>query len=179
MNKKVKAATEAPIYTHQDVHAFIWNCFYELGVIFHPDNQFYDYVDDKGKRVFSKKDATILDKKLEECLVLCEKEKYDIYGIALSICDVSTDMKWGVSYAINIRFNGKREVGIFLLRCKNNLGIDFEIDNEFTEYVEKNGRPRFTSFESTLLQNTLDLCTLICGMRGWDIYEIADQFYKK
>ena len=53
-----------------------------LGMSFHPDDDFADYIGQNGERIFSETDTTTINQKLKECFEVCSKEKTDIYEIA-------------------------------------------------------------------------------------------------
>lgn len=53
-----------------------------LGMSFHPDDTFEDYINSKGERVFSKEEAAMLNQKMAECFNVCERNQADIYEIA-------------------------------------------------------------------------------------------------
>lgn len=54
----------------------------ELGLAFHPDDPFEDYIYlDSGKPVYSDKAATLLTVLIEQAFEICQKEKKDIYAL--------------------------------------------------------------------------------------------------
>lgn len=57
-----------------------------IGVGFHPDTYFSDYVDfAKNKPLFTPNECRNMDNQMNECFAMCEKYGLDIYSIALSI----------------------------------------------------------------------------------------------
>lgn len=57
---------------------------YIVGVGFHPDNNFHEYVLGKNDLpLFTRKEAIQLDIRLDECISMCNKYDIDIYGITL------------------------------------------------------------------------------------------------
>lgn len=53
---------------------------------FHPDTPFEDYITSETKvDTYTTKEAEIRNRLLEECFDTCEKEKVDIYEIAMEI----------------------------------------------------------------------------------------------
>lgn len=57
-----------------------------LGIGFHPDTDFKDYINaiDNGPHFF-KSTAKLLNKRLDECFDMCDKYELDIYEIAMEV----------------------------------------------------------------------------------------------
>ena len=53
-----------------------------LGMSFHPDDAFENYINHKGERVFTNEEATMLNQAMLECFHMCERNQTDIYEIA-------------------------------------------------------------------------------------------------
>ena len=53
-----------------------------IGMGFHPDDYFCDYVNNDGERAFSDEDAATLNKYMEQCFAVCEQNDADIYDLA-------------------------------------------------------------------------------------------------
>ena len=56
-----------------------------IGMGFHPDDDFCDYVKNNGERAFSDEDAATLNKYINDCFTICEQNNADIYEIGLDI----------------------------------------------------------------------------------------------
>lgn len=54
-----------------------------IGMGFHPDDDFGDYIKENGERAFSDEDAATLNKYMNDCFIICEQNNADIYEIAL------------------------------------------------------------------------------------------------
>lgn len=89
MRLKVQYATREHIIGTDAVEEFIYACIFnlKLGIGFHPDTDFEDYIfkqgEKEGKKAFTKQEAEELNKTLAECFEQCKKEGADIYRIAL------------------------------------------------------------------------------------------------
>ena len=77
------------IQTMQDVEQFLRYVIepngLALGMGFHPDDDFSDYMKENGEKMFSNDDAKILNIMTSKCFDICEKQNTDIYALALSI----------------------------------------------------------------------------------------------
>lgn len=56
-----------------------------LGMGFHPDNDFADYIKENGEKIFSDNEAKTLNEMTSKCFDICEKQNADIYALALDI----------------------------------------------------------------------------------------------
>ena len=56
-----------------------------LGMGFHPDNDFADYIKENGEKIFSDDEAKTLNETTNKCFAICEKQNADIYAFALNI----------------------------------------------------------------------------------------------
>lgn len=56
-----------------------------LGMGFHPDNDFADYIKENGEKVFSSDEAKTLNEMTSKCFDTCEKQNADIYAFSLNI----------------------------------------------------------------------------------------------
>lgn len=77
------------IQTMQDVEQFLRyviepNCL-ALGMGFHPDDDFADYIKENGEKVFSNDEIRTLNEMISKCFDICEKQNADIYALALRI----------------------------------------------------------------------------------------------
>lgn len=77
------------IQTMQDVEQFLRYVIepngLALGMGFHPDNDFPDYMKDNGERLFSENEAKTLNEMTGKCFDICEKQSADIYGFVLNV----------------------------------------------------------------------------------------------
>lgn len=72
------------INTTQDVQRFFEYIVYDLGINFHIDTPFSDYVYNyNDKPCFSKREALRLQVMMEKSFQVCESQNVDIYEIAL------------------------------------------------------------------------------------------------
>ncbi|MBR4647287.1 MAG: hypothetical protein IKO75_09270 [Bacteroidales bacterium] len=75
--------------TMQDVEQFLRYVIepngLALGMGFHPDEDFSDYMKKNGEKAFSNNEAKALNEMTSKCFDICEKQNEDIYAIALSI----------------------------------------------------------------------------------------------
>jgi len=60
---------------------------YSLGIAFHIDTPFTDYINFKKKQIFTNKEALRLQVMLERCLDICDIEEVDIYAITLEVME--------------------------------------------------------------------------------------------
>lgn len=80
----MKNWTSNKISTVDDVNNFMKFIYEDLEVNFHPDDDFNDIVNyETGEKSFNKKDADRLNKLVDDCFKVCEKNNLDIYEIAL------------------------------------------------------------------------------------------------
>lgn len=71
--------------TIEDVQRFFEYIIYELGINFHVDTPFSDYVYNyNDKRCFTKSEALRLQIMMEKSFEICDNESVDIYEIALN-----------------------------------------------------------------------------------------------
>lgn len=71
-----------PITTLAEVKSFANYLFTEQHVIFHPDDDFADYVDrETGDMVFIPEIAEILNQRMCECFIVCNGADADIYEV--------------------------------------------------------------------------------------------------
>lgn len=80
------------ITTTKDVAAFAKQII-EEGVSFHPDDDFTDYVFFKeDKPCYTKEEAEIRNRLMDQCFEVCEREGVDIYSIMLEVTLIETGM---------------------------------------------------------------------------------------
>ena len=56
-----------------------------LGMEFHQDDDFSDYIKENGEKVFSNDEAKALNEMTNKCFTICDKQNADIYAFALNI----------------------------------------------------------------------------------------------
>lgn len=80
------------IKSSEDVKSFAKQIIAE-GVSFHPDDDFNDYVNFKeNKHCYSKSEAEVRNKLMNNCFEVCEKEGVDIYTLMLEVSLKETGM---------------------------------------------------------------------------------------
>ena len=80
------------ISTIEDVEVFAKQLVAE-GVSFHPDDDFFDYVNHKTKEpYYTKEEAEFRNKLMDQCFAVCKKEGKDIYDIMLEVTLRETGM---------------------------------------------------------------------------------------
>lgn len=80
------------IETLDDVKAFAKQTIAE-GVSFHPDDDFNDYVFFKeNKPCYTKEEAEVRNRLMNQCFEVCEKEGVDIYSLMLEVSLKETGM---------------------------------------------------------------------------------------
>lgn len=68
-----------------DVTDFLESCIDYIGLAFHPDTDFAEYIDNRDDvRLFSETQAEIFNTKLKACFFFCEDNNIDIYELCLS-----------------------------------------------------------------------------------------------
>lgn len=77
------------IQTMQDVEQFLRYVIepngLALGMGFHPDDDFSDYMKENGEKAFSSDKTKALNEMTSKCFDMCEKQNADIYALALTI----------------------------------------------------------------------------------------------
>jgi hypothetical protein len=77
------------LQTTENVKAFIDNLLneppYYLGLSFHIDTPFSEYINYKKEPLFSKSEAIRLEIMLGKCIEICDNESVDIYELALDL----------------------------------------------------------------------------------------------
>ena len=53
-----------------------------IGMGFHPDDDFGDYIKENGERAFSDEDVATLNMYMNDCFSVCEQNDADIYELA-------------------------------------------------------------------------------------------------
>lgn len=86
INKMVQYNIHSQINNIDDVKNFFHHLYYDLNVIFHPDDMLEDYVSSDGVE-FTPEKCEIYDNLMEKCHEVCEKEQVDIYGVGLDILE--------------------------------------------------------------------------------------------
>jgi hypothetical protein len=84
-SNKMNTITLQDINTIQDVQKFFEHIVYDLGINFHVDTPFSDYVYNYNEKpCFTKREALRYQIMMERCDFICDLEKVDIYEIALN-----------------------------------------------------------------------------------------------
>lgn len=84
MRKSVQYLTRKHIVSIEDVREFLWDLLEKEQLNFHPDSTFDEYVNHTtNKRCYNNSEAKALDKTMEECLTVCNKERICIYEICI------------------------------------------------------------------------------------------------
>lgn len=65
-------------FTYAEAEEFIRETVQNIGMGYHPDSRFEDYVDDNGKRLFSDDEAEELNMKTNAAFNVLGTEVYDI-----------------------------------------------------------------------------------------------------
>ena len=72
------------IATVEDVEHFVKYIYNDLGVNFHPDDEFNDIINiETGEKSFNSADAEMYNKLVDDCFDVCDKNDVDFYEIAL------------------------------------------------------------------------------------------------
>lgn len=71
--------------TIKDVEVFLLECVNTIGLGFHPDNDFSDYVDALNADVFSDEQSKLMNSKMSDAFDLCDANDVDIYEIVYNI----------------------------------------------------------------------------------------------
>lgn len=73
------------IETPHDVGQFFFWLVFDCRVNFHPDDNFYDYVDENRNQSFNDKQCDMYNEIMDKCFEICEKYHRDIYEIAMRV----------------------------------------------------------------------------------------------
>ena len=76
------------IKTIQDVKAFAYHLVKNDKLSFHPDDDFESYISTKNDLVspfYSKQEAMLRNKLMDDCFIICKKKNIDIYEIMFQI----------------------------------------------------------------------------------------------
>lgn len=86
VRKKIRDILKNEFTGTGSVSLFLYDCVktLKLGIGFHPDTDFFNYVDENDKPVFSKDEAHLLNESIKKCFKKCKDLGLDIYGITLS-----------------------------------------------------------------------------------------------
>ncbi len=69
---------EFVVRTHEDVQEFL-KYIASLNIIFHPDDDMKEYVDQNDAPLFTPQEAEMLNKAIGNCFAIYGDEVYDIY----------------------------------------------------------------------------------------------------
>jgi hypothetical protein len=75
------------INTISDVEQFAKHLVQFEKLSFHPDDDFRDYVTNANQPFYTKQEAELRNKLMNECFDVCEKEKVDFYGVVLGVVE--------------------------------------------------------------------------------------------
>lgn len=76
---------EKNLQTIEDVQEFLNDCINYLGLAFHPDTNFIDYVSSNGYPLYNEEQAEISNKMMEQAFDICDELDVDIYEMALNL----------------------------------------------------------------------------------------------
>lgn len=80
----MKYTLSSKIESITHVEMFVKYLYEDLGLNFHPDDDFKDYINDVTKeKIFNEADANIYNNLVDDCFNVCEKNDVDFYKIAL------------------------------------------------------------------------------------------------
>lgn len=68
----------------------------KVGIGFHPDTEFSEYINSRGKKAFFKYQVHELNARLAECWDLCDKYDLDLYGITLDVIREKTPERFKI-----------------------------------------------------------------------------------
>lgn len=99
MRLSVQRITKAYPVSVSDVKEFIWECVHtlRLGVAFHPDTKFSEYIAKDRKRnralMFTKDEAEALQEHWDMCLNYCKKININVRKLSLRVTQPVFDSK--------------------------------------------------------------------------------------
>jgi len=73
------------IKTIEDVNAFLKFLIIDLELNFHPDDPFTDYQNRAGEKLFTEREAWVLEVLLEQAFFVAQEVDIDLYGLSLDI----------------------------------------------------------------------------------------------
>jgi hypothetical protein len=69
-----------------DVIEFFKHLIYDIGVNFHPDDSFHDYINNETKEpTMDSEEADKYDALMEDCFKVCDNNEKDIYTLAIEV----------------------------------------------------------------------------------------------
>ena len=81
-----KYTQDSHITNAEEVKSFFYHIVYDLGINFHPDDDFKNYVSYKtGERTMDDEQAELYNRLMDESFKACENEGADIYEIGVEI----------------------------------------------------------------------------------------------
>jgi hypothetical protein len=72
------------INTISDIEQFAKHLVQVEKLSFHPDDDFKDYVTNSNQPFYTTQEAELRNKLMDDCFVVCEREKVDVYGIVFN-----------------------------------------------------------------------------------------------
>ena len=86
-----KYSQDSHITSAEEVKSFFRHIVYDLGINFHPDDDFKDYVSNKaGERTMDNEQAELYNRLIDEAFEVCGEEVYEIGGDLL-ISEIKTE----------------------------------------------------------------------------------------
>jgi hypothetical protein len=76
---------EKNLQTIEDVQEFLNDCVNYLGLAFHPDTNFSDYVSSNGYPLYNEEQAEISNQMMEKSFDICDELDVDIYEMTLNL----------------------------------------------------------------------------------------------
>jgi hypothetical protein len=70
-----------------DVEQFFKHLTLIEKLAFHPDDDFKDYVTNSNQLLYTAQETELRNNLMNDCFEVCEREKVDIYGVALGFVE--------------------------------------------------------------------------------------------
>ena len=81
----MKYTRESKIVNLIDVVKFFEHLLYEKKMLFHPDDDFCDYVqNEESNKTINSDEAEIFNQLMDQCFAVCEEQNMEIYSIGLT-----------------------------------------------------------------------------------------------
>ena len=85
MQENMKYTRESKIVNLIDVVKFFEHLLYEKKMLFHPDDDFCDYVqNEESNKTINSDEAEIFNQLMDQCFAVCEEQNMEIYSIGLT-----------------------------------------------------------------------------------------------
>ena len=97
-----------PITDPNQAKKFLQWCCQEIGLGFHPDNSFSDYMDKNSREVFTDDVATVLNQRMDETFGIAEKSNFDVYEYCMNQPPVSQlkELQWRDRFDVMCKYFG-------------------------------------------------------------------------